>query len=133
MKDERQTSQKSWKWQNQNIKNMIRDISDLRIWYLMWNYGCMEQHSTFYKLYPYLDFSVKLSSKIATTFVFLTFLYYAVILVKNTGVLMLLSGVVKDRGGWPWPLGWFLAWLYIIWSNFCFQNFALDGFIKKLR
>ena len=30
------------------------------------------------------------------TFVFLTFLYYAVILVKNTGVLMLLSGVVKD-------------------------------------
>ena len=33
------------------------------------------------------------------TFVFLTFLYYAVILVKNTGVLMLLSGVVKDRGG----------------------------------
>ena len=67
------------------------------------------------------------------TFVFLTFLYYAVILVKNTGVLMLLSGVVKDRGGWPWPLGWFLAWLYIIWSNFCFQNFALDGFIKKLR
>ena len=66
------------------------------------------------------------------TFVFLTFLYYAVILVKNTGVLMLLSGVVKDRGGWPWPPGWFLAWLYIIWSNFCFQNFALDGFIKKL-
>ena len=33
------------------------------------------------------------------TFVFLTFLYYAVILVKNTGVLMLLSGVIKDRGG----------------------------------
>ena len=34
----------------------------------------------------------------------------------------LLSGVVKDRGGWPWPPGLFLPWLFIIWSNFCFLN-----------
>ena len=33
------------------------------------------------------------------TFVFSTFLYYVVILVKNTGVFMLLSGVIKDRVG----------------------------------
>ena len=32
-------------------------------------------------------------------FVFLTFFHYAVILVKNTGVLMLLSEVVEDRRG----------------------------------
>ena len=33
------------------------------------------------------------------TFVFLTFLYYVVIFVKNIGVLILLSGVVEDRRG----------------------------------
>ena len=49
-------------------------------------------------------------------------LYYVVIFVKNIGVLILLSGVVEDRRGWPWPLGWFLPWIFIIWSNFCFLN-----------
>ena len=31
-------------------------------------------------------------------------------------------GVVGDRRGWPWVLGWFHIWLYVIWSNFCFTN-----------
>ena len=61
-------------------------------------------------------------SSFEATFSFLTFLYNAVILVKNTGVLMLLCGVVEDRSGWPWPQEWFLPWLFIIWSNFCFLN-----------
>ena len=35
-------------------------------------------------------------------------------------------GVVGDRRGWPWVLGWFDTWQYVIWSNFCFTNIAVS-------
>ena len=30
--------------------------------------------------------------------------------------------IVGDRRGWPWVLGWFHTWLYVIWNNFCFSK-----------
>ena len=35
-------------------------------------------------------------------------------------------GDVGDRRGWPWILGWFHTWQYVIWSNFCFTNIAVS-------
>ena len=30
--------------------------------------------------------------------------------------------IVGDRRGWPWVLGWFHTWLYVLWNNFCFSK-----------
>ena len=59
------------------------------------------------------------------TFVLQTFSYLASLNVKTHAPYAHL-GVVGDRRGWPWVLGWFHTCLYVIWSNFCFTNIVVS-------